>query len=156
MHVTVDGRRSGVHTWNGATAKDFCLQAIRLADMTLISGPHVASWPPSICAIAILGESHVAVHLDRDSGEAHLELFSCKDFPRAPFVDLCVSHFGLEGVQTRLIPRAALTDPRALPVTSTAPRGEPRRLRDLRPSKHGFLDGLLHRLHRLLSWRADA
>ena len=93
-------------------------------------------------AIAILAESHVAVHLDaaKDSRSAHLEMFSCKDFSAPLFAELCRSTFGLEDALAINLPRRELSDARV------APRGDPWRLRDLRPQKHGFLDGLLHRL----------
>ena len=142
MHIAVDGHGRDTFRWTRATAERFCHQAIRLADMTLISGPHSEAIDTSICAIAILAESHVAVHLDadNDSRSAHLEMFSCKDFSAPLFAELCRSTFDLEDALAINLPRLELNDPRV------APRGDPRRLRDLRPQKRGFLDGWLHRM----------
>jgi len=144
MHVAVDGRGRDrdIHRWTRATAERFCHQAVRLADMTLISGPHSQGSNRRICAIAILAESHVAVHLDTMTREAHLEMFSCKDFSGPMFAELCRSTFDLEDALAVELPRLELSDPRV------APRGDPRRLRDLRPEKRGFLDGLLRRVFR--------
>jgi len=141
MHVAVDGRGRDTFRWTREAAERFCHQVVRLADMTLISGPHSqGSANRRICAIAILAESHVAVHLDTMTREAHLEMFSCKDFSGPMFAELCRSAFDLETAFASTLPRLELSDPRV------APRGDPRRLRDLRPQKRGFLDGLLHRL----------
>ena len=140
MHIAVDGRGRDTFRWTRATAERFCHQAVRLADMTLISGPHSEAIDTSICAIAILAESHVAVHLDTASHQAHLEMFSCKDFSAPLFAELCRSTFDLEDALAINLPRLELNDPRV------APRGDPRRLRDLRPQKRGFLDGWLHRM----------
>jgi len=137
MHVAVDGRGRDIHRWSESAAHRFCLQAVRLADMTMISGPHFASRGRRIYAIAILAESHVAVHLDAMTREAHLEMFSCKAFSAPMFAELCRSTFDLEDALAVELPRLELSDPRV------APRGDPRRLRDLRPEKRGFLDGLL-------------
>src|SRR3989304_729296 len=140
MHIAVDGRGRDTFRWTRATAERFCHQAVRLAAMTLISGPHSEAAGTRICAIAILAESHVAAHLDKATREAHLEMFSCNDFPSPLFAELCRSTFDLEDALAVSLPRLELSAPRA------APRGDPLRLRDLRPQKHGFLDGLLRRL----------
>src|SRR3990167_4139658 len=129
MHVAVDGRGRDTFRWTRATTERFCHQAIRLADMTLISGPHSEAIDTRICAIAILAESHVAAHLNTATREAHLEMFSCKDFPSPLFAELCRSAFDLENAFAVYLPRLELTDPRV------APRGDPLRLRDLRPHK---------------------
>ena len=140
MHVAVDGRGRDTFRWTRAAAERFCHQAVRLATMTLISGPHSEATGSRICAIAILAESHVAAHLDTATREAHLEMFSCNDFPSPLFAELCRSTFDLEDALAVTLPRLELSDPRA------APRGGPLRLRALRPHKRGFLDGLLRRL----------
>lgn len=140
MHVAVDGRGRDTFRWTRATAERFCHQAIRLADMTLISGPHSEATGTRVCAIAILAESHVAVHLNTEVREAHLEMFSCKDFSAPLFAELCRSMFDLENALAVQLPRLELSDP------LVAPRGDPLRLRDLHPQKHAFLDGLLHRV----------
>src|SRR3990167_10326615 len=140
MHVAVDGRGRDTLRWTRARAERFCHQAVRLADMTLISGPHSEAHTRRMCALAVLGESHVAVHLDKATREAHLEMFSCKDFSAPLFAELCRSSFDLEDALAVRLPRLELSDPRA------APRGDPLLLRDLRPRKRGFLDGFLRRL----------
>ena len=107
MHVTVDGRRhSGPPPiWHGPLCSSFCRAAVDLADMTLISGPHVVEKLHDAYAFAMLAESHVAVHLDGYAGLAYVEMFSCKDFDSEAFAALCINTFNIRDVRVSVLER---------------------------------------------------
>ena len=107
MHVTVDGRRASgpPPVWEGYLCTCFCRDAIDLADMKLIDGPHVVETVHDAYALAMLAESHVSVHLDGAAGLAHIDLFSCKDFDSEAFVQLCINTFNLRDVRDTVLER---------------------------------------------------
>src|SRR3989304_2277798 len=125
MHIAVDGRGRDTFRWTRATAERFCHQAVRLAAMTLISGPHSEAAGSRICAIAILAESHVAAHLDTATREAHLEMFSCNDFPSPLFAELCRSSFDLEAALAVELPRLGLGAPLPAAIRSACATSGP-------------------------------
>ena len=107
MHVTIDGRRhSGPPPiWNGLLCSRFCWQAIKLAEMTRLSGPHVVEKLHDAYAFAMLAESHVTVHLDGAAGIAYIDLFSCKDFDSEAFAALCINTFNIRDVRVAVLKR---------------------------------------------------
>lgn len=95
-HVWVDGSAFQTSHWTPELVRDFCHDAVRMAKMTLISGPFAASSAEgNVVGVAVLAESHVAAHLSPQRGEAHFDLFSCKPFPPEAFALLAVERFGL-------------------------------------------------------------
>jgi S-adenosylmethionine/arginine decarboxylase-like enzyme len=106
-HALIDGRSRQTSHWSPALVYDFLGEAVRLARMTLIAGPWTATLNETVCGNAILAESHVTVHLDRQSGGAHIDLFSCKEFDLDQFELLCVERFGLEAWHRELRRRDA-------------------------------------------------
>ena len=96
MHVTLDGRADApTEKWSIHGVYQFCRDSVELAQMTLISGPHVMAQQGHLYGIAILAESHVSVHLDKRSLTSHLDLFSCNPFDFNAWVELAQRHFSL-------------------------------------------------------------
>ena len=95
MHVTLDATTEVGERWTIRGAHDFCQASARRAGFEIISGPHVTAHTGTIHAIAILAESHVAVQLNKRTGEAHLELFSGRDFDPDGWAALANETFGL-------------------------------------------------------------
>lgn len=95
-HALIDGRADQTSHWTPALVYDFLGEAVRMARMTLIAGPWTATLNEAVCGIALLAESHVTVHLNRESGGAHIDLFSCREFDVDQFELLCVERFGLD------------------------------------------------------------
>jgi len=105
MHVTIDGEATPTEKWSIAGVYGYCRESVALAKMTLISGPHVTASQGHLYGIAILAESHVSVHLDKRSGRAHLDLFSCNDFEIERWVNYSRDWFTLSKLQTTKIDR---------------------------------------------------
>ncbi len=73
--------------------------------MKLIDGPHVVETEHDAYALAMLAESHVAVHLDGAAGIAYIELFSCRDFDSEAFACLCINTFNIRDVRVSVLER---------------------------------------------------
>jgi len=100
MHVMIDGLADAVtERWSIHGVYQFCRESVELAEMTLISGPHVMAQQGHLYGIAILAESHVSVHLDKRTLTAHLDLFSCNPFDVPKWVERARSFFSLSAVQ---------------------------------------------------------
>ena len=95
-HAMIDGRADQTSRWTPALVYDFLGAAVRLARMTLIAGPWTALRNETVCGIALLAESHVTVHLDREIGVAHIDLFSCREFDADALKLLVIERFGLD------------------------------------------------------------
>src|SRR5574341_2377689 len=93
-HALIDGVGDFSH-WAEGSAMMFCLDAVKFADMTLVSGPMIASAGDKVMGIAILAESHCSIHVNRATDVAHVDLFSCKKFPIAGFERFCVERLRL-------------------------------------------------------------
>ena len=99
MHVTIDGRAdAATERWSIHGVYQFCRESVELAQMTLISGPHVMAQQGHLYGIAILAESHVSVHLDKRTLMAHLDLFSCNPFNFLKWVEGARSFFSLSAI----------------------------------------------------------
>lgn len=106
MHVTFDGRVDNVgENWSIRGVYDFCRDAVRLADMTLVSGPHVTAHKGQLYGMAVLAESHVSVHLDKRTKLAFIEMFSCKDFDSVAFCSLASDRFDIHDAVPHVLDR---------------------------------------------------
>ena len=107
FHTMIDGDASDVRLWDSGLAHTFCLEAVQFADMLLIEGPFTTHHRTIIASVAVLAESHVSVHLDLESGAAHVDLFSCRAFDEEGFARLAVEAFHLKRYRVTSVRRDA-------------------------------------------------
>jgi len=94
MHVMVDGETETCRNWNVPLVENICKQAVELTGLSLIQGPFVCENYHMVCGIALLAESHVSVHLMKDTCRFHLDVFSCRPFDVEQIRALVIRIFG--------------------------------------------------------------
>ena len=78
MQMILDGRLPiEQRCWSETRAAAFVTLLARETGLHIIAGPFTASWRNRVQAFAIIAESHVAVEIDTETGEAHVDVFSC-------------------------------------------------------------------------------
>lgn len=97
FHVTCDGRATAARAlqWTEQDALDWCSAVIATIGMTCIHGPEAYQHQGKIMGIAVIAESHLAVHLVPEDAMCYAECFSCKPFDIGRFVGATFDAFGL-------------------------------------------------------------
>ncbi len=93
-HVTCDGRAADAD-WKTETVKAWLAEVIGLSQMNVIAGPDVYECQGTLIGSAIIAESHITVHAKPETGQLFAEMFSCKQFDLAGFIQATVRYFGI-------------------------------------------------------------
>ena len=106
--MLIDGHLPIEHRcWDETRAVRFVARLARETGLHIIAGPFSARWRNKVQALAIIAESHVSIEVDTASGEAHVDVFSCRRLPpavaRAIFEELRPKPWRL-----RMLPRGEL------------------------------------------------
>lgn len=93
MHLILDARLPiERRCWDETRARALVVNLVRVAGLHIIAGPFTASWRNKVQAIALMAESHVSAEIDTETGEVHVDIFSCKRVPssaaRVAFAEL--------------------------------------------------------------------
>ena len=86
--MILDGREAcSKHLNSERACANFIIDAVKMAEMQIASGPHVFREPPreagkgpGITALVGLTESHAALHTYPEQGCFFFVMFSCRDF----------------------------------------------------------------------------
>lgn len=107
FHLMLQGRAS-VRGWSPDLIHLFLDEAVVVANMTLIAGPYVEQSAVGIGGIAILAESHVAVHGQHATHGFWIDLFSCRAFDDKAFAAFAAERLQLFNVTRQLLRRDAV------------------------------------------------
>lgn len=80
-------------------------------DLKVVGMPqwHVFPEPGGITGLALLSESHLAIHTFPEHGFAAMNLYSCRARPQPPFEALLKAQLGAAQVAIREVRRGGLT-----------------------------------------------
>lgn len=80
---------------------------IVLLDLKVVGQPqwHVFPEPGGVTGLALLAESHLAIHTFPETGFAALNVYCCRPRVRPDFEALLVRHLGAAGCAVRELPR---------------------------------------------------
>lgn len=68
---------------------------------------HVFPQPGGITGLALLSESHLAIHTFPEHGYAALSIYSCRTQPEPELATLVKKHLGATSLTVRIVPREA-------------------------------------------------
>ena len=72
---------------------------------------HVFPGPGGVTGVAMLSESHLAIHTFPEHRSAALSIYSCRTRPTPPLAALLERHLGAKDVVVREVPRGAKAAP---------------------------------------------
>ena len=79
--LLIDGIGNQPASWTPSFVEALSKDLANASNMTIFSGPHVTENGALIIAMTLIAESHIALHLDRASGQGWIDVFSCKAMP---------------------------------------------------------------------------
>ena len=81
MHVLIDGRvDEGERAPLIKDIRRWLIHYPAQIGMTVIAGPTVRYDDAMLTGIVVIAESHISVHVNRESRMAHVDVFSCRPF----------------------------------------------------------------------------
>ena len=82
-------------------------ELIVLLELKVMGQPqwHVFPEPGGVTGLALLAESHLAIHTFPEHGFAALNLYCCRARPRPDFEALAARHLGAQGCVVRVLAR---------------------------------------------------
>jgi len=114
MHLIVDGRMATGDDAPLTTELEEWLERYPATiGMTVIAGPVVRADTHMVTGLVVIAESHISVHVERMTGVAHVDVFSCKPFDHQVVQATVVRKFRLHDVTARAFVRHGdlLADP---------------------------------------------
>ena len=102
LHLILDARAS-IGLANRKAVEDWIRWAAEVSGMTILgTQSHLLPTPldsgPGVTALAVIAESHIAVHTWPESGIITMDMFSCRHFKALPIVDSFTRTFGITEV----------------------------------------------------------
>lgn len=94
MHLLIDIANVEVGELTTQRCREFLVEMPDAIAMTRIRGPMVVVTHSSIMGFVVIAESHVSVHVNRATGAAFVDIFSCKAFDEAVALDLTCTFLG--------------------------------------------------------------
>ena len=76
--LTVDGRSSNPSAWTSTSLKALSDDIVSLCGMQKFFGPESYEHGSLLLCFTLIAESHISLHLDRESGEVWADVFTCK------------------------------------------------------------------------------
>ena len=101
LHLLIDGL--AVEPLDTARVWRFLVDCPEEIGMTIISGPDLYVTSSAWCAIVVIAESHISVHVN--GPEVHVDIFSCKPFETETAAKLAKARLGLEPMRVAVIER---------------------------------------------------
>ena len=106
MHLMIEGWGAEEHLLMDADyISEYMRTITELTEMTMIDGPHVYDVPTGIVGIAVWAESHISFHYVKQTNQALIDLFSCKEFDTDQALYATISWFGFQSTKTQTLER---------------------------------------------------
>lgn len=81
MQLLIDGIGAKPDEWDERLVTKLSFDIAEAASMTIFYGPHLVKNGTLLMAMTLIAESHISFHLDRETGRAWADVFTCKEMP---------------------------------------------------------------------------